>query len=148
MQVLIFGGRTYFQGYDKAGWKIQQRKKTVRSGAFRRKHAVVHVSAIMHILPGYRGTYILGVCTFGALQQTANFRKKWRGTYFRRGTYLRGFTVILLCFQKQKPKFANMAHMPATKCTITITHTHAHTHRHTHTHTHTHTHINTKNYWK
>ena len=35
-----------------------------------------------------------GVCTFGALQQTANFCKKWRGTYFRRGTYLRGFTVI------------------------------------------------------
>ena len=42
----------------------------------------------MHILPGYRGTYIWGVCTFGALQPTANFRKKWRGTYFRRGTYL------------------------------------------------------------
>ena len=57
----------------------------------------MHVSAIMHILPGYRGTYIWGggggVCTFGALQPTANIRKKWRGTYFRRGTYLRGFTV-------------------------------------------------------
>ena len=48
----------------------------------------------MHLLPGYRGTYIWGVCTFGALQPTANFRKKWRGTYFWRGTYLRGFTVV------------------------------------------------------
>ena len=28
------------------------------------------------------------------MQPTANFRKKWRGTYFRRGTYLRGFTVF------------------------------------------------------
>ena len=27
---------------------------------FRTQHAVVHVSAIMHILPGYRGTYIRG----------------------------------------------------------------------------------------
>ena len=51
-------------------------KKSVQSGDFRRKHAVVHVSAIMHILSGYRGTYIWGVCTFGALQPTANFRKK------------------------------------------------------------------------
>ena len=50
--------------------------KSVQSGDFRRKRAVVHVSAIMHILPGYRGTYIWGVCTFGALQPTANFRKK------------------------------------------------------------------------
>ena len=48
----------------------------------------------MYILPGHRGTYIRGVCTFGALQPTANFIKNWRGTYFRRGTYLRGFTVI------------------------------------------------------
>ena len=28
--------------------------------AFRRQHAVLHVSAIMHILPGLRGTYIWG----------------------------------------------------------------------------------------
>ena len=54
----------------------------------------MHVSAIIHILPGYRGTYIWGVCTFGALQPIANFRKTWTGTYFRRGTYLRGFTIF------------------------------------------------------
>ena len=36
-----------------------------------RQHAVVHVSAIAHLLPGYRGTYNWGVCTFGALQSTA-----------------------------------------------------------------------------
>ena len=40
--------------------KNPARKKSVQSGDFRRKHAVVHVSAIMHILPGYRGTYIWG----------------------------------------------------------------------------------------
>ena len=40
--------------------KNPARKKSVQSGAFRRKHAVVHVSAIMHILLGYRGTYIWG----------------------------------------------------------------------------------------
>ena len=56
----------------------------------------------MYILPGYRGTYIRGVCTFGALQPTANFSKNWRGTYFRRGTYLRGFTVCLFCDAHQQ----------------------------------------------
>ena len=53
--------------------KNTARKASIQSSAFRRQHAVVHVSAIMHILPGYRGTYIRGVCTFGALQPTANF---------------------------------------------------------------------------
>ena len=76
---------------------IRRSEKSCKEGirAFRTQHAVVHVSGIMHILPGYRGTYIRGVCTFGALQLqlTANFSKNWRGTYFRRGTYLRGFTV-------------------------------------------------------
>ena len=49
----------------------------------------------MHTLSGHRGTYIWGgVCTFGALQLTANFGKKWRRTYFRRRTNLRGFTVV------------------------------------------------------
>ena len=39
---------------------------------------------------------LFGVCTFGVLQPTANFSKNWMGTYFRRGTYLRGFMVIYL----------------------------------------------------
>ena len=69
-------------------------KESVQSSAFRRQHAVVRVSAIMYILPGYRGTYIWGVCTFGALQPAANFSNKRRGTYFRRGTYLRGLTAF------------------------------------------------------
>ena len=34
----------------------------------------MHVSAVMHIL-AYRGTYIWCVCSFGALQPTANFSK-------------------------------------------------------------------------
>ena len=41
-----------------------------------------------------QGSLYSGVCTFGALQLTVNFSKNWRGTYFRRGTYLRGFTVL------------------------------------------------------
>ena len=67
----------------------------------------------MCILPRYRGTYIQGVCTFGALQPTANFSKNWRGTYFRRGTYLRGFTVILLPWQhwnSPRPSFSDWTH--------------------------------------
>ena len=41
----------------------------------------MHVSAIVdiHVLPGYRGTYIWGVCAFGALGPTANFCKKNEG---------------------------------------------------------------------
>ena len=56
----------------------------------------MHVSASVDIVLRHRGTRIRRVCTFGALQWTANFCKKWRGTYFRRGTYLRGFTVVLV----------------------------------------------------
>ena len=41
------------------------RKKSVQSSAFRRIHAVVHDSAIMHILPRYRGTYIWGYVLSG-----------------------------------------------------------------------------------
>ena len=91
-QVLIFGAVLTFGGgggYEEAEAKIMQGTSLFDSSALRTQHAVVHVSAIMRILPGYRGSYIRGVCTFGALQPTANFSKNWRGTYFRRGTYLR-----------------------------------------------------------
>ena len=53
--------------------KNPARKKSVQSGDFRRKHAVVHVSAIMHILPEYRGTYIWGVCTLLAVVEILPF---------------------------------------------------------------------------
>ena len=48
--------------------KNPARKTSVQSSAFRRKHAVVHVSAIIHILSGYRvlifGRYVLsGHCS-------------------------------------------------------------------------------------
>ena len=39
-------------------------------------------------------TGVWGVCTFGAFQPTAKFSKTIKGTYFWRGTYLRGFTVL------------------------------------------------------
>ena len=40
--------------------KNPARKESVQSSAFRTQHAVVHVSATLCILPGYRGTYIRG----------------------------------------------------------------------------------------
>ena len=64
--------------------------ENLKSSAFRRKHAVVHVLAIVHILPGYRGTY-LGVCTFGVLQPTANFKGKNEGYLFSEGYLFTGF---------------------------------------------------------
>ena len=83
-QVLIFGTVLTFGGgggYDKDwGVKNPARKESVQSSAYRRQHTFLHVSVIMHILPGYRGTYIRRVCTFGALQPGANFSKSWRGT--------------------------------------------------------------------
>ena len=45
--------------------KNPARKESVQFSAFRRQHAVVHVSAIMYILPGYRGTYIWGYVLSG-----------------------------------------------------------------------------------
>ena len=62
--------------------KNPARKESVQSCAFRTQHAVVHVSGIMHILPGYRGTYNRAVYTFGALQPTVNFSKNWRVLIF------------------------------------------------------------------
>ena len=65
VQVLISGGHTYI-------WRrtIRRRekfsssgKKSIRSSAFCRRYAAVHVSASIHALPGYWGTYIWGVCT-------------------------------------------------------------------------------------
>ena len=56
------GAGTYFRGpyllsmVWQDGVKNSARKESVQSNAFRRQH-VVHVSAIMHILPGYRRTY-------------------------------------------------------------------------------------------
>ena len=42
-----------------------------------------------------QGYLYSGGMYFRALQPTANFSQNWRGTYFRRGTYLRGFTVFV-----------------------------------------------------
>ena len=92
-QVLIFGAVLIFGGM------IRRRQKSCKEGVCsiqcfphtRRCCACfsdyVHTSRI-------QGYLYSGVSTFGALQPTANFNKNWRGTYFRRGTYLRGFTVI------------------------------------------------------
>ena len=48
------------------------------------------------------GTFIWGVCTFGALQPTANFRKKWRVLIF--GGVLTGFYGIVSLVIFPRPK--------------------------------------------
>ena len=93
MQVLIFGGRTYFRGggggYDKAEWKILQGRRPFNL-VLSVENTLFCMFQRLFIYFQDTGVLIWGVCAFGALQPTANFSKKWRGTYFRRGTYLRG----------------------------------------------------------
>ena len=65
------------------------RKKSAQSSAFRRQHAVVHVSAIMHILRGYMATYNYqyieggggGVLSGHCCRQQVSV-KKWRVLIF------------------------------------------------------------------
>ena len=77
---------------------IRRSEKSCKEGVcsircFRRQKAFVHVSAIMHLRPGHRGTCIWGggVCTFGALQPTANFGKKMKEYLFSEGYLFTGF---------------------------------------------------------
>ena len=93
-QVLIFGAVLTFGGYDKAEWKIQQGRSLFNPVLTAHNTLLCMFQQLCTYFQD-RGTYIQGVCTFGALQPTVNFSKNWRGTYFRRGTYLRGFTVVL-----------------------------------------------------
>ena len=73
--------------------KNPARKKSVQSGDFRIKHAVAHVSAIMHMLPGYRGTYIWGYVLSGhcSRQQISG---KNEGYLFSEGYLFTGFYGI------------------------------------------------------
>ena len=75
--------------------KNPARKKSVQSGDFRRKHAVVHVSAIMHILPGYRGTYIWGSMYFRGIAADSKFQEKMKGYLFSEGYLFTGFYGIV-----------------------------------------------------
>ena len=87
-QVLIFGAVLTFgvgAGYDKAEAKILQGRSLFNPVLSAHKTLLC---MFQRLCTGYRGDYIRGVCTFGALQPTANFSKNWRCTYFRRGTYL------------------------------------------------------------
>ena len=94
VQVLIFGTVLTSGGYDKAEAKILQGRSLF--------NLVLSVDNALLCMFQRLWTYFQdigvlifgGVCTFGALRPAANFCKKWRGTYFRRGTYLRDFTVF------------------------------------------------------
>ena len=89
VQELVFGGRTYFRGYDKTEWKILKGMSLF--------NPVISVDSTLLTTcacfrdnghtPRIQGFLYSGVCTFGALQPTENISKNWRGTY------LRGFTV-------------------------------------------------------
>ena len=74
--------------------KNTARKASVQSSAFRRQHAFVHVSAIMHILPGYRGTYIRGRgggMYFRGIAADSKFQSKMKGHLFLEGYLFTGF---------------------------------------------------------
>ena len=76
VQVLIFGGRTYFRGYDKAGTKIQQGRSLFNLGLSVENTLLCMFQRLCTYFQD-TGVLIFGeVCTFGALQPTANFRKK------------------------------------------------------------------------
>ena len=92
VQVLIFGGRTYFRGYDQAGWKIQQGRSLF--------NLVLSVENTLLCMFQRLCTYFqdtgylyLGGMYFRGIAAGSKFQEKMKGTYFRRGTYLRGFTV-------------------------------------------------------
>ena len=77
--------------------KDPARKKSVQSGDFRRKHAVVHISVIMHILPGYSGTYIWGGgggMYFRGIAADSKFQEKMKGYLFSEGYLFTGFYGI------------------------------------------------------
>ena len=98
---------------------IRRSEKSCKEGVcsiqcFCTQHAVVHVSVIMHILPGYRGTYIWGVCTFGVLQPTANFSKNWRVLIFG-GVLIYG-VLRYLDRIAEKQVHAYQGHVPVCAC--------------------------------
>ena len=92
-QVLIFGAVLTFGGYDKAEWKILQ-GRSLFNPMLSAHNTLLSMFQPLCTYFQETGYLYAGVCTFGALQPTVNFSKNWRGTYFRRGTYLRGFTVV------------------------------------------------------
>ena len=93
VQVLIFGAVLTFGGM------IRRRQKSCKEEVCSILFSVDNALLCMfqQLWTNFQDIGVLifgGLCTFGALRPTANFCKKWRGTYFRRGTYLRGFTVF------------------------------------------------------
>ena len=82
VQVLIFGTVLTFGGYDKAEAKILQGRSLFHLVLSVDKALLCMVQRLWTYFQDTGGTYIWGVCTFGALQPTANFCKKWRVLIF------------------------------------------------------------------
>ena len=74
VQVLIFGAVLTFGGYDKAEAKILQ-GRSLFNLVLSVDTALLCMFQRLWTYFKDRGTYIWGVCTFGALQPTANFCK-------------------------------------------------------------------------
>ena len=86
--------------------KNPARKESVQSSAFCRHHSVVHVSAIMHILLGYRGTYIWGyVLSWHCSRQKISIKNE--RYLFSDGYLFTGFNGIWIRNDPYKSNFSN-----------------------------------------
>ena len=92
-QVLNFGGVLTFGGMIRRSEKILQVLRSLFNPVISAHNTLLYMFQRLCTYFQDRGVLIIGVCTFGALQPTAIFSKSWRGTSFRKGIYLRGFTV-------------------------------------------------------
>ena len=92
------------------------KEEVCSSNAFRRRHPVVHVSGILHILhvPGYRGTYIRGYVLSG-LCSRQQISVKLKGYLFSEG-YL--FTRF---HDNSFSRTPNLAQLPPYRVVIALT---------------------------
>ena len=92
VQVLIFGGRTYFRGYDKAGWKILP-GRSLFNLVLSVENTLLCMFQRLCTYFQDKGYLYLGGMYFRGIAADSKFQEKMKGTYYRRGTFLQGFTV-------------------------------------------------------
>ena len=88
------GAGTYFRGGMMRRSEKFSKEEVCSTLCFLRKRAVVHGSAIMHILPGYRGTYIWGH-VFSEYCRRQQISRKNEGYLFSEGYLFTGFYGII-----------------------------------------------------